>query len=133
MSDVYNLGIFLYLKFSVHSNREGETAVCLAMLHMYLFYGATAPIGPEHSNFRGFTITDTLHSVGLLWTSDQPVAETSARDSTHHLQETDLHPPVRFEPAIPASEWSQTHPSDRGATGIGFGVRALSCVCVCVC
>jgi hypothetical protein len=29
--------------------------------------------------FRDFTIThsDTPHSVGLLWTSDQPVAETS--------------------------------------------------------
>jgi hypothetical protein len=29
--------------------------------------------------FRGFTITlsDTPHSVGLLWTSDQSVAETS--------------------------------------------------------
>jgi hypothetical protein len=30
--------------------------------------------------FRGFTIThflDTPQSVGLLWTSDQPVAETS--------------------------------------------------------
>jgi hypothetical protein len=25
----------------------------------------------------GFTITDTLHSVGLLWTSDQPDAETT--------------------------------------------------------
>jgi hypothetical protein len=30
--------------------------------------------------FRGFTIThflDTPHSLALLWTSDQPVAETS--------------------------------------------------------
>jgi hypothetical protein len=29
--------------------------------------------------FRGFVITllDTPHSVGLLWTSDQPAAETS--------------------------------------------------------
>ena len=28
---------------------------------------------------RGFAIThsDTQHSVGLLWTSDQPIAETS--------------------------------------------------------
>jgi len=31
----------------------------------------------QHS--RGFYITqnDAVHSVGLLWTSDQPVAETS--------------------------------------------------------
>ena len=35
----------------------------------------TFPSGPG-SHYRGFTVTLTLHSVGLLWTSDQPVAET---------------------------------------------------------
>ena len=28
-------------------------------------------------------------------------------------------PPAGFEPAIPASEWPQTHALDRAATGIG--------------
>ena len=28
-------------------------------------------------------------------------------------------PSVGFEPAIPASEWPQTHALDRAATGIG--------------
>jgi hypothetical protein len=40
---------------------------------------------------RGFTIThflDTPQSVGLLWTKDQPVAETS---TWQHSQETDIH------------------------------------------
>jgi hypothetical protein len=41
---------------------------------------ARQPLGGlDRLNFRGFTITllDTPHSVGLLCTSDQPVAETS--------------------------------------------------------
>jgi hypothetical protein len=41
--------------------------------------------------FRGFTIThllDTPHPVGLLWTRDQLVAETS---TWQHSKETDIH------------------------------------------
>jgi len=40
-------------------------------------HGATAPSGPGLPRYRGITITDTPHSVGLLWTSDQPQAEAS--------------------------------------------------------
>ena len=43
------------------------------------FFGATAPSGPGPPHSRGFYIThdDTPHSVGLVRTSDRPVAETS--------------------------------------------------------
>jgi hypothetical protein len=53
---------------------------------------------------RGFLIThnDTPHSVGLLWTSDQFVAETSIWLHTHKRQ-TSM-PPVGFEPTIAAGE-----------------------------
>jgi len=48
------------------------------------FFLATAPIGswPPHS--RGFYIThnDASQAVGPLWTSDQPVAETSTWQNT---------------------------------------------------
>jgi len=39
--------------------------------------------------------TDTPHSVGLLWTSDQPDAENSTWQNTHthYSQETDIHSP----------------------------------------
>jgi len=42
-------------------------------------YGATAPSGPVPPHLRGFSIThnDAPPLVGLLWTSDQLVAETS--------------------------------------------------------
>jgi len=57
--------------------------------------------------------TKTQHSVGFLWTSDQPDAVTS--DNTQHSQQTSIHP-VGFESAIPASERPQTHALDRAAT-----------------
>jgi len=60
----------------------------------------------------------TQHSVGLLWTRDQLVAETS--DYTQLSQQTSM-PLAGFEPAIPASERPQTHALDRAATGIFKG------------
>jgi hypothetical protein len=39
-------------------------------------------VGPGPPHYRDFTITDTPHSVGLLWTSDQPDAETSTWQRT---------------------------------------------------
>jgi hypothetical protein len=41
------------------------------------YYGATALVGQRPPHYRGFTHSDTTHIVGLLWTSDQPGAETS--------------------------------------------------------
>jgi len=42
-------------------------------------HGATVPNGPGLPRYRGFTNTHTHthtpHSVGLLWTSDQPQVE----------------------------------------------------------
>jgi len=61
-----------------------------------------APTGPGPPGYRGFTITDTSHSVGILWTSDGTDANTSTwqhttptrnrhpcprRDSNHQSQQ----------------------------------------------
>jgi hypothetical protein len=78
-------------------------------------HGATAACGPGPPHYRGFTITDTPHSVGLLWTGDQPDAEIYLTTNTHNTQ-TSLSS-EGFEPAIPAP---QTHALDRAATGIGI-------------
>jgi len=61
--------------------------------------------------------SDIPHSVGLLWTSDRPVAETYTRQKSQHLQETDI--PGRIRTAFPASERPQTHALDRAAVGVG--------------
>jgi hypothetical protein len=52
----------------------------LEIIILFFFYGSTALYGPGPPRFveasRSHTL-DTPQSVGLLWTSDQPVAETS--------------------------------------------------------
>jgi hypothetical protein len=81
-------------------------------------YGSTAPRGPRPPE-ASQSHSETPHSVGLLCTSDQPVAETSTWQ--HKTLTRDRYPclPVGFEPAIPASERPQTHALDHAATEIG--------------
>jgi hypothetical protein len=63
--------------------------------------------------------SDTRQSVGLLWTSDQSVAETSTWQHTNtHKRQTSM-PPVGFEPTIPASARPNAHALHCAATGIG--------------
>ena len=79
------------------------------------------PSGPGPPHSRGFQIThkDAPQSKGLLWTSDQLVAETSP-DNTKHSLDTDIHASsVGFEPTISATERPQTHALDSAANGTG--------------
>jgi hypothetical protein len=76
-----------------------------------------------HSRCRGclfhlITLRHTPQSVGLLWTRDRPVAETSTWQHKHCTRQTSM-PPLGFEPTIPASARPQTYVLDRAATGIG--------------
>ena len=73
------------------------------------------------SFLRFFEIThsDTPQSVGLLWTSDQLVAETSTWQHNTHNRQTSM-PPAGFEPTISAGERPQTYALDRAATGTGY-------------
>ena len=62
--------------------------------------------------------SDTPQSVELLWT----VISSSQRplpDNTQQSHDTDFHPPVGFEPAIPAIELVQNNALYRAATEIG--------------
>ena len=79
-------------------------------------HDATVPVGQglliiEDSRSH----SDTPHSVGLLWTSDQP----DLPDNTQNSKETNFHAPAGFEPTISAKERPQTHTVDRGVTGMG--------------
>jgi len=65
--------------------------------------GATAPSGPGLPYSRSFYIThnDKPQSVGLIWTGDQLVTDTS----THSIQNKQISmPSVEFEPTISAGE-----------------------------
>jgi hypothetical protein len=65
--------------------------------------------------------SDTPHSVGLIWASDQPDAETSSWQNTtltgdrHPSPQRDSNP--QFQQA---SNWQQSHALDCAATGIGM-------------
>jgi hypothetical protein len=67
------------------------------------------------------THNDALQSVKILWTSDQLVAETST-DNTKRPQQTDIHAPAGFQPAIQTSQQPQVYVLDRAATGTGIYV-----------
>jgi len=56
---------------------ESTDGLHYASLNAFVLMVTTSPSrsGPPH--YGGFTITDTLNSEGLPWTSDQPHAETS--------------------------------------------------------
>jgi hypothetical protein len=88
-----------------------------ALIHS--FTGAYSPGRTFDLPFRGFLITHIQrHTVGLLWTSDQPVAEASTYTGQHNRQ-TSM-PREGFEPATPATKRPQTYASDRATTGIGI-------------
>ena len=58
---------------------KGSIAVDAHAIVSTFDFGATPPIGPGPPHSRGFWIThnDASQSIGLLWTSDQLIAETS--------------------------------------------------------
>ena len=58
-------------------------------------YGACSPIAGYGLLILEFSRShsDTPQWVGLLWTGDQPVAQTSLRDNTQHSQQTNIHDP----------------------------------------
>jgi len=52
------------------------TRLALPQIKFHTPPGAAAPSGAGPPHYQGFIITDAPHSVGLLWTRDQPDAET---------------------------------------------------------
>ena len=65
---------------------------------IFFYHGATAPSGPRPLIIEDSLNSDTLHLVGLLWTSDQPDALTT--HNTHNRQ-TDIHAPGRIRTRNP--------------------------------
>ena len=85
------------------------TAIVLFFLVAQQSYSCQGHLPVEVSRSH----SDTPHSVGFLWTSDQPVAETFTC-TTHNIHKRNTSMlTVRFEPAIPASEQRQTYILDR--------------------
>jgi len=87
--------------------------------HLAPYWGMASPFEASRSH------SQTPHSVGLFWTSDQPDAQPY---NTQHSQET-FRLPAGIEPTISVSERTQTHGLERAATGIGcsFQIVPINC------
>ena len=83
----------------------------MAVWISFLFFVALQPIAGQgpHVFQASRSYSDTPHSVGSLWTSDQPHADspTSPQSHTTHNRQTSM-PSVGFEPAIPTIQRPQT-------------------------
>ena len=90
---------------------------------IFSVYAQDFPHGQKPPVGRGLLIIEDLrshsdapHSVGLLWTSAQPVGETLCWQYIKFIPS----PPVGFEPAISTSERPQAYSLDRATTWINF-------------
>jgi hypothetical protein len=77
--------------------------------------GVTGPSGQRPPHYRVFTITFWHNTVGALWTSDQPDAETSTWQ--HTALTKDQHPCSRWNSNLQPQQ--QTHALYRAVIGIG--------------
>ena len=61
---------------------------------------------PPHSGGSDITHKEAPQSVGLLWTSDQPVAETSTWQHTQHSWRKPIHSPGGIRTRNPSKRWA---------------------------
>ena len=89
----------------------------------YFSHGAKAPSGPRPPPYRGFKITLRHTTLGRTALDEWSARCRDLYPTTHntHKRQTST-PAMGFESTIPASEWPQTHASDRVATGIGHKI-----------
>jgi hypothetical protein len=92
----------------------------------FFYHGATASSGPRPPHCRGCMIILRHTTLGRTALDEWSVRRRNLYLTTHntHNRETSI-PPVRFEPAIPASKRPQTHTLERAATGIDKGTFRL--------
>ena len=82
--------------------------------------GRQPPVGLGFLYDAPLSHSDKAKAVGLLWTIDRPVAETSVWQNTQHSQETDIHTPGGIRTRNPSKPAVVDPRLDRTATGIGM-------------
>ena len=95
-----SVSLYIYVLLSTWCDKTMITTHSPIRHNTMVFFfsrGAAAQRGPWPPHSWGFEIThnDASQSVGLLWTSDQLVAETST--SQHTTLATDKHPCPRWD------------------------------------
>jgi hypothetical protein len=76
--------------------------------------------------------SDTPQSVGILWTRDRLVAQTSTCQQTTLTRDGTSMSQAGFETKIPANERPQTQALNREAIGIGY-VLTITLATTCYC
>jgi len=87
--------IYLYLNVIFYFLAEDSRSPEVGIRSYYFFYhGATAPVVQDLliSRIHDHPQLDTSHSVGLLWTNDQPDAESSTWQHTTLTRDRHLRP-----------------------------------------
>jgi hypothetical protein len=82
------------MRVDLSYNRATVEILTHVYISIHSFTGAYSPGWTFGLPFRGFLITHTYrHTAGLLWTSDQPVAETFTYTGQHNIytQQTNIH------------------------------------------
>jgi hypothetical protein len=92
------------------------------LLLLIFLSGSAAQRGLWPHRSRGFIIThnDAPQSVGLLWTSDQLVAETSTLQQTHT---TDKHLCQRWDSNVRSQQRSDRRPTFLGCAATETGSK----------
>jgi len=102
--------------------------MCIYIYKIYIYFppsDAAASRVPSDLILDVFrSHSDTPYSIGFLWTSDQPDAETSTQH--HTILTTDTYPRVR------RNSRSETHALDRAASGIGVAEYMIAVINVLV-
>jgi hypothetical protein len=103
MNDNQHVALFIFNLLNCHtctclgrisSPSGGRMYICGKLLLFIIFSGSAAQRGLWRPRSRGFVITHDTPNSGLLWTSDQLVAETSTWQNTIHT--TDKYPWPRW-------------------------------------
>ena len=79
--------------FLIVSCKSPRQSVSSKICFLFFFLGTTAQRHDRLILEVSRSHAMTLQSVGLIWTRDRPVAETSTSQHTQHSQETDIHAP----------------------------------------
>ena len=117
-------------KFRIQNKAEKNCALITAQFKLWIivafwcliFFGATTPSGPGPPHSRGFQITnnDAPQVVGLIWTGDQPDAETSTLQ--HTTISTHSHPCPRWDSNPQSQQASGRRPTPQTARPLGLAV-----------
>jgi hypothetical protein len=104
--------------FNIGTRRRSSTLQSHSNIHQSFLHGAEPLVGPDLSMIEASrSHSDTPHSVGPLWTSDQPDAETSTWQNT--TLTTDINASGGLSTHNLRSERLKIHALDRAVTGVG--------------